>query len=236
MKQDDRKISICIPTWERTDLLLDSFASVYSDNRVSEIVIVDDYSSEETYWKVKELFEMMPKIKLFRNPQNINCYRNKRRAVGKATNEWVIVFDSDNQLSTAYLDKIFEQEWHADTILTPDFAMPQFDFRKYSGIALSKENISEYIDKPMLEVCLNAMNYFVNRDKYMEVWDETTDPVTSDSIYQAYNWLKAGYKIKIVDGLQYFHSVHPESHYATQNHRTPSNFHSDLLQKIRELK
>jgi glycosyltransferase involved in cell wall biosynthesis len=203
MKQDDRKISICIPTWERTDLLLDSFASVYSDNRVSEIVIVDDYSSEETYWKVKE---------------------------------WVIVFDSDNQLSTAYLDKIFEQEWHADTILTPDFAMPQFDFRKYSGIALSKENISEYIDKPMLEVCLNAMNYFVNRDKYMEVWDETTDPVTSDSIYQAYNWLKAGYKIKIVDGLQYFHRVHPESHYATQNHRTPSNFHSDLLQKIRELK
>ena len=39
------KISICIPTYERDEILLESFSEIISDDRVSEIIILDDCSS-----------------------------------------------------------------------------------------------------------------------------------------------------------------------------------------------
>ena len=41
---EDRKISIAIPTYNRSDMTINAFLSVYDDKRVAEIVIVDDVS------------------------------------------------------------------------------------------------------------------------------------------------------------------------------------------------
>ena len=48
-----KQISIAIPTWERTDLLYNSFSKVINDDRVGEIVIVDDCSSMAVYEEIK---------------------------------------------------------------------------------------------------------------------------------------------------------------------------------------
>lgn len=234
---DSRRLSICIPTFERVELTMESFANVYHDERVSEIVIVDDASSNETFFRLKALCDALPKVKLFRNVFNRDCALNKNTAVSFAQNEFVILLDSDNSIGDDYIDKIYEFEsWKDDTILTPEFAMPHFDFTAYTGILWSKENIAKYIDRPMAETCLNAANFFVNRDRYCQNFDTRIDPVTSDSIYFCYNWLNGGGKIQVVEGMRYQHKVWEGSHYRSNIHRTPVGFHESILQKIRQLK
>lgn len=230
------QISIAIPTWERVYETLKSFSDVYDDERISEIVIVDDASSLEKFNELKELCDLMPKVKLYRNVTNQDCYRNKMTAISYATNDWCILLDSDNHIDKLYIDKLFEiKEWNNKTIYTPDFAKPTFDFMAYSGLRITKENVSEWIDKPMFETMLNAANYFVNKNEYLAVWDGSIDPVTSDSIYVCYKWLEAGNVIEVVRGLQYEHRVWSGSHYINNVHRTEKGFHEKILQNLREM-
>lgn len=231
-------ISLAIPTFNRNDVLFESFKEVYDDPRISSITIVDDASEIEIFEQVRQRSFGLPKIKLHRNLQNRDCYRNKYTALSLSDNDWNILLDSDNRIDKDYLDKIFAHQnlWDKNYILTPSFASPHFDFRKYEGLLVSKENVAEYIDKPMFETMLNAANFFVNKNEYTKVWDGEIDPVTSDSIYFCYKWLEAGKNIFVVPGLTYFHRVWDESHYQKNVGRTPAGFHADVLNKIRNLK
>lgn len=233
--KDQRRISIAIPSYNRSRMTIESFIDIYDDERISEIVIVDDASDLEVYAELQNFINGFEgtKIKLFRNKTNRDCYVNKATALSYTNNAFSILLDSDNRIDLQYLDKIFSCEWENDTIYTPEFAFPNFDFRTYADILITKENVSQYIDKPMFETMLNAANFFVNANQYIEVWDENTDPVTSDSIYLVSRWLAAGNKVQVVKGLQYFHRVHNGSHYQNERHRTPEGFHESILQTIR---
>jgi glycosyltransferase involved in cell wall biosynthesis len=233
-------ITLCLTNYNRTDLLFESFAQVIDDDRISEIVIVDDHSDIEVFNRVFEYTRSIPKVKLYRNNRNLDCYRNKREAVSHAHNEWVILFDSDNIMTKAYLDALFavEQDWIApnNIIYQPSAARPHFIFTSYSGLIVDKYNVSLHIEESAFSTMLNAMNYFVNRDEFLRVWDGSIDPVTSDSLFQNYNWLKAGNSIYVVPGLEYEHRVHNGSHYQNNVRRTPQGFHDSIIQKLKELK
>jgi glycosyltransferase involved in cell wall biosynthesis len=232
-----RTISICIPTYNRVEMLFESFAKVIDNDNISEIVIVDDASSDEVYRAIEEKAKDNPKIKLFRNENNMDCYFNKMAAMRQATNKWCILLDSDNVIDFDYLFKLFQIiEWDEHTIYAPDFARPTFCYERFSGQIISKENVTDFIDEPMFQTCLNTCNFFVNRDQYMKIWDGTVDPVTSDSIYFNLKWLEAGNKIHIVDGLKYDHRIHGDSHYNSNNHRTPHGFHDSIISRLRALK
>lgn len=229
-------ITLALTNYNRTDLLFESFAQVIDDDRISEIVIVDDHSEMECFNRVFEYTRSIPKVKLYRNDRNLDCYRNKREAVSHAHNEWVILFDSDNIMTKAYVDMIHKQEWWEDEILQPSAARPHFVFTNYSGLEVDKHNVSLHMDESPFSTMLNAMNYFVNRTEFLNVWDASIDPVTSDSLFQNYNWLKAGNSIYVVPGLEYEHRVHNGSHYQNNVRRTPHGFHDSIIQKLKELK
>lgn len=236
---DDRKISICIPTYNRVEMTIESFEAVYFDERISEIIIVDDASNLEVFNELKEICDALPKVSLYRNDVNKDCYFNKKIAIEYSDNstDGCILLDSDNIIDVSYLDKLYEiKEWDVDTIYTPSFAAPHFDFRGYEGLLITKENVAAYIDKPMFEVLLNAANYFVHPFMYLEVFNPTVNPVTSDSIFQCYNWLMEEKKICVVPGLQYQHRVHSGSHYQNNVARTPQGFHQGILNNLRQLK
>jgi len=230
-----RKLSLCITTWNRVDLTLKCFEQVLDDIYVDEIVIVDDCSDIEIYNQLAEAVKDMQKVKLYRNEVNLDCYRNKREAISKSSNEWCILFDSDNIMTKDYVTKIYSQLWVEDIALMPEGALPNFIYSDYAGLYFDKYNVSEYIDRPMFETMLNCANYFVNRDFYLKVWDGTVDPVTSDSLYQNFNWLMNEGMVYVVPELFYDHLVHPQSHYINNVHRT-GTFREDLIQKIRNLK
>ena len=231
-----RTLSIAIPTFNRYEMTVESFVKVLGVDEVKEVVIVDDCSTDGSYEKLVEYFKDEPKVKVFRNEKNLDCYFNKKQAIEKCTGDWVILLDSDNLIDFGYLYSLFQiLDWKKDTIYTPDFAMPSFSFQQFSGLLVTKGNVAKWIDEPMFEVMMNAANYFVNRNEYLKVWDGSIDPVTSDSIFTTYNWLNAGNKIQVVDGLHYQHRVHDGSHYQNNVHRTEKGFHESVLNKLREL-
>lgn len=232
-------ISLCLTTYNRTELLYESCRQLLNDDRVSEIVIVDDRSTEEIYNTIYWQFNAVPKVKLFRNEKNLDCYFNKREAISKATNEWVIIGDSDNIFTKQYIDRIetmYASGLNPKTVYQPSFAEPHFNFTAYESFLIDKANVHKYMGDPTFQTMLNAMNYFVNRDEYLKVWDGSVNPVTSDSIFQNYNWLKAGNSIYVVPGLQYAHKVHEGSHYQNNVRRTPRGFHEDIINKLRALR
>lgn len=240
----DKTISVCITTYNRTDFVIECIEQIVDDARVSEIVIVDDHSDSNVFHflddEISQRFKSANKIKLYRNAKNLDCYKNKKRAIELASNEFVIIFDSDNVLTTKYLDVIFNYEWavgwNEKLLLTPEFAKPAFDFRWMSNTLLNKENIARFIDQRNCETMLNAMNYFVNRNEYLRVFDNTIDPVTSDSIYQSLRWLEGGNSIYVLPGLQYDHRLHIESHYLKNVKRTPVGFHEEVKARLRQLR
>lgn len=234
---DTRKISLCLTNYNRIDMLREAFAAALQDDRVSEIVIVDD-KSDEYVWRKLESFRAFGKIKLHRNNTNLGCYRNKREAISKASNEFVIIFDSDNILTTEYLDRIFERPWSKDTLFAPDFAKPHFDYRAFSGETISRNNVREMMERKNFTAMINTMNYFVNRDEYLRVWEDVKEPWTADSALQNYNWLKVGNKIHVLTGLQYEHRIeHTEhkSHYQEHNRKTGGLFEK-VMSKMRALR
>lgn len=229
-------ISFCCPTFERYDFTVRCVDNIIDDARISEVVISDDCSMDGSYEALVVYYGGNHKVKIYRNDANRNCYLNKALAIQRAKNNFIVLIDSDNMIDAGYLDTLYSQQWDKDVIFAPEFLMPSFDFRMYGDCILTKENIHAYIDLPMLEVSLNAANYFVNRNSYIDVFDETVNPVTSDSITQSYNWLASGRKIKILKGLRYWHEIHSGSHYQQQNKFTPEGYHNSILQKLRELR
>lgn len=236
------KISIAIPTFKRTDLLYKSFQHVIDDMRIKEVVIIDDHSPMHIYAELEGFCKGNPKIKLRRNEdKNVDCYINKARAVANCTTEYCILLDSDNEIHTDYIDTIYEQHWSPERILQPSFASPHFNFKKFNGLLASKRNVSKYAGDSAFTTMLNACNFFVNCERYLEVWDGSVDPVTSDSIYFAYCWLNKGNSIHVVPGLTYLHRVNDHngqepSHYLKHNKRTPPGFHESIVKKLRQLR
>ena len=229
-------MTVAFTSYNRTDFLYKAVEPFLADGRVKEIVIVDDCSDERIFVQIWDHYTSHSKVHVFRNESNMDCYRNKRQAVKRATGEWVALLDSDNIFSSEFVDAIFSQkEWNNTWAYAPEFARPHFDFRALSGTAISKNNIASILPNGNCGTMLNAMNYFVNRDEYLRIWDKSIDPVTSDSLFHNYNWLKGGNTIYVTPGLQYDHRVHDGSHYKHNVRRTPTGLHDELLDKLRVL-
>jgi hypothetical protein len=236
----ERRISLCIPhysgpNYDRVGMLLQSFEHVINDPRISEVIVNDDRSEDQSHEQTAALLKGFPKVKLFRNEQNLGPYRNRRMAIERAASPWVIALDNDNAIGPDFLDKIFGQEWRQDSILAPDFAKPIFDFRRFDGLVVTKSNVASCVKETELFLAfINDGNYFVNRQRYLDAWDGTVDPGTSDSEYFNYCWLAAGNQIKVVAGLEYFHRVHPQSYYR-QNQDRAGDYHRMVQDKIAAL-
>lgn len=254
-----REITLAITHFNRFGYLRECIPqAILEDPRVSEIVVCDDASTDGSYEKIQYYFHQHEKVKFYQNERNLDCYRNKAKAVEHSTNEWVVLFDSDNIFSPRYLNTLFAiPTWEPDLLYCPDFAEPCFNYTQFAGAIISKDNVSRYMGReinkpfvrngrivrpPSLETqhsnfrcALNTANYFFHRDDYLAVWDGKVDPHTSDTIYHAFNWLRSGRRITIVKDLRYYHRMHKDSHYMQNKHLT-GNFHSQVEQQLIALK
>ncbi len=210
------KITLAITNYQRTDLLLKSFAKVLNDERISEIVISDDCSltgnREMAIKMIRDYCGDCPKINFYINPQNLGMSRNKAKAVELASNDYCIIFDSDNVMETPYLDALYAAKWEPDTILMPSYAKPRFNYRNFSNLTFKRGNVKRYL-KPqyfhheMFNCLLNTGNYFVHRKTYLEVYEYNPAIKGVDAIWFNYLWLKAGKSFHVVPGMEYDHLV-----------------------------
>jgi glycosyltransferase involved in cell wall biosynthesis len=232
---EGKTISLCITNYNRMEWVLRAFEQVLYDDRIWEIIIRDDTSDLPVYSELESATAGMDKVRLIRNQQNIGCYLNKMATIHSANEDFCIILDSDNFISTSFLDKIYEQQWDEHIILAPDMGEPALNYKALSGKVLTRENISGLVDTSNTAMALNTMNYFMNRKQYLSVFDDSVEPWTSDSIFFNYCWLAAGNSIKIVDGLEYHHEIHKDSHYTLHNQKNPG-FYNDVFMKLRYLK
>ena len=208
------KISLVITNYNRTDLLFKSYKKVLSDDRISEILIVDDCSDVSSFTIVENEVSIFKKIRLIRNIENKGMQLNKAFAISQARNEWVIIFDSDNEIDTTYLDAFFKiTDMKENCIYMPEKALPKYDFSKHSGRYLNVSYIADNISDGALNVCMNTCNYIVNKSFYSKSFIENKNVRGVDTVYHALNHLKSGGIFYIVPGMTYEHLTHDGSEF-----------------------
>jgi glycosyltransferase involved in cell wall biosynthesis len=202
-------MTLAITTYNRTDLLFESYSKVLDDDRISEIIIVDDCSPIEVFEQIQKE-ATHPKITLVRNAVNLGMLSNKRKAISLSSNEWVIILDSDNVIDQRYLATI-PKKLNPDTIYCPSFAEPNFNYTEYEGWTITKENAHEFMDDKMFRCCLNTCNYLVHKDTFLNNWQTNPEMKGSDTIWMNYKWLESGKSIYVVPNMRYYHRVHDGS-------------------------
>ncbi|NJN87828.1 MAG: glycosyltransferase family 2 protein [Leptolyngbyaceae cyanobacterium SL_7_1] len=98
------KVSVCIPTFNRSHLLPFAIDSVlrqtYSD---WELIVCDDGSTDDTAKFMAMLSD--DRIRYLRHPHNIGKSNNMRAGFEAATGEYFLKFDDDDRLTPEFLER-----------------------------------------------------------------------------------------------------------------------------------
>jgi glycosyltransferase involved in cell wall biosynthesis len=98
------KVSICIPTYNRSNYLIYSVNSVLQQTyKDFELIICDDASSDNTPAIVSQWQD--ERVRYIRHPQNIKRCRNMRSGFEAATGEYFLKFDDDDAIAPEFLEK-----------------------------------------------------------------------------------------------------------------------------------
>jgi glycosyltransferase involved in cell wall biosynthesis len=96
------KVSVCIPTYNRVNLLPVAIESVLQQTYPDlELIVCDDGSQDETPAMMSQLTDS--RIRYIRHPQNIGKSNNMRSGFEAATGEYFIKFDDDDRLTPEFL-------------------------------------------------------------------------------------------------------------------------------------
>ena len=227
-KKSDRRISVAITSFHREEFIMKSLKNILRDDRVEEIVILDDGSSKSSFESTKKILNNLSnKIKLYRREENLGSLTTKIQAISLCKNDWVIILDSDNTCSRTYVDTLNKiANWDSDTVYAPSFAYPYFDYRVFSGVSFDFAKVRQYLTSHtrITMHLLNTGNFFVNRKKFVNLMEkyEFFHVSASDGIFFNYLWLSGGGKINVVPDCKYFHRVHRESTWTrTEEQSTP---------------
>ena len=238
-------ISLAIPNFNRSGLVIEAFIKVINNNLINEIIIVDDCSSIEVFDKLVVFIADLNnnKIKLYRNDVNLKPFMNKYETVKKCNNNWVVLLDSDNIINNDYIKIISKLNKEDDIIYTPETLYKTnnggvgWTYKEFNNMFINKNNIKSYINSSNFETCLNTGNYYFNRKKYINVINNNYNDVklsVNDALYFSYLWLLSGNKIKVVPDLYYIHRIHEGSWYLN-NYDGCIASTSDIKRKIKEL-
>jgi hypothetical protein len=243
--------TLCIPTLDRFDDFLSRYLPEYlNNNLINEIIITDENGNDVD--KIQKMFNN-DKLKLFKNTKRLGPFLNKLSACSKATNEWIVLMDSDNFADKKYFnvakEYIKNNVLQKNTILAPCFAKPRFNYLHLSGFIYKKGEFkknkileSKKINNNFTpsEILMNTGNYVIN--KYLidniDLTNQTENIKMSsacDVIY--FNTLlfeQLDLELHVVSNLEYDHVVHNGSVYI-QTHQQFSNFNNYVHNRYRLL-
>ncbi len=90
------KISVIICTFNREKYISEAIDSVLKQTYPNfEIIVIDDASTDNTE-QVLTQYKNNPKIKIFKNEQNLGISKSRNRGVSLATGEYIAMLDSDD--------------------------------------------------------------------------------------------------------------------------------------------
>jgi len=102
-----KKISICIPTYNRLESLLKLLEQIKSVKSNSvEIIVCDDSTNDIT----KNYFvnNSLPNIKYYKNPKNLGQFKNCNACITRSDGDWVHIVHDDDTLDINYIEQVFD--------------------------------------------------------------------------------------------------------------------------------
>lgn len=229
--ESERKLSVVITYFNRHNTIHKALYTILSDERVGEILIVDDHSEESSFSYLKELVKKInnPKIKVIRNEVNLGMFKNKIHAISQAKHDWVVLLDSDNTLTKRYIDSIYAvQKWDTNTMYCPSYAWPLLNNESIAGETYTLESMKDMLihNSNIPKQFLNLGNFCVNKNEFLKSIEEyiTCTPHAADSIFINYVWLSKGNSICIPKDCRYIHRVNSDSTWKIQNNISAIKF------------
>jgi|TARA_B110000305_G_C19465813_1_gene657856 glycosyltransferase involved in cell wall biosynthesis len=222
------KISLAVTSYNRSNKTVRSFSNVLSDDRITEIIIVDDHSDEKTFNDLSSQISLLgcSKLKIHRNTKNLGAFLNKCRAIDLASNDWIILLDSDNIIDVSYLDSL-PTELDEKTFYLPSVAecsSPNLDYSRYSGKLLGIDDFRALMhSQDPIDLCLiNTGNYLVNKRTYtscVKACKNLINPLAVDVLYLLCLCFKneKNFKLNVVTGLKYQHDTTSNKSWYRQN-------------------
>lgn len=234
-------ISLAITYFNKSKFITESLNEyVLNENRINEIVILDDCSTDFDYTYLLELVTKLNnnKIKVYRNDKNLNIPLNKIEVLKYCKNNWIFLLDADNYITKETIDELYKlEEWKENYIYAPTDVKRigkgsnQLNFKKYNNTVFNKEEFKsiDFFNKKL--VCfMNMCNYFLNKNSYLNCMAENLyiidDLINSigvrlltpfDSILLFCIWISQNNNILAVENLIYYHRLYHQSTFFKSN-------------------
>jgi hypothetical protein len=222
-------ISVCIPTMRRFSFLKESIPKYLKNPHVTELVITDE--TGEDYRAITGAFSH-PKLRVYQNETRLGMLKNKLRAASYAASDFVAILDSDNFADLQYFEafKTFYSNYlfGSSCLFLPSVAKPNFNYRKWIGLAITKNNIKTLL--PEIDTCLNTMNLIASK-AFLSSIDILTDVPMCDDIgcydsqyFNLYSMFNCNATLFLVDKMEYEHRVHEGSGWSTTHTEYDATF------------
>ncbi|MBW4562836.1 MAG: glycosyltransferase [Mojavia pulchra JT2-VF2] len=153
------KVSVCIPTFNRANILHFAIESVLNQSYQDfELIVCDDGSSDGTSELMSQYTDN--RIKYIRHPENIGKSNNMRSGFEAASGEYFIKFDDDDRLTPDFLARtsaILDQEFNIDFVGTDHWIIDinnirQQDKTQDNSARWGRKNLPAGIVNNLLEV------------------------------------------------------------------------------------
>lgn len=210
--------TLAITTRNRINYLKDSLPYHSSFPEIDEIVVNDDVSND--YNEIQKL--NIPKVKCFKNEINLGVFRNKLKTACLSSNNWIILFDSDNRLTRKYTDTLNNMNLDENVVYCPTFAMPELNYESLNDTWIDKNNFIQYLTtKRVCEAAFNTCNFVLSKKVAITLKEEAEKyiqknsdiPTSYDSIVINYLIVKNNFKLFFPKNMHYDHACHTGSYY-----------------------
>ena len=160
-------VSICIPTYNRLDLLKENLQSCLDQTYANiEIIVTDNSTDNET----EQYFRLLDnkKIKYFRNPKGTGPFTNLNIAISKATGKYIKFSFDDDLLKPTCIEKmtaILEKYQNVGVVMAPLDIINNEGDRIYPRFYIVKKmlHLYKYLDNDAVVPKKSILKDFLTR-------------------------------------------------------------------------
>jgi glycosyltransferase involved in cell wall biosynthesis len=100
------RISLIIPTYQRVAALAETLPSLLAVDRIDELLLVDDGSSDGTAEYLRRVQD--PRLRVIVQPRNLGLPRARNRGIEESRGEWILFGEDDVRLPRDYATILHE--------------------------------------------------------------------------------------------------------------------------------
>ena len=143
------KISIILPTFNRSKILKDTITNVQNQTFGNyELIIINDASTDDTLNIIEGFQKKDPRIIIINNPYNLGCARSREVGLKNCNNELIVFIDDDDQWHNKKLMKQYDAIMHNNSnMVISDYYILKDGNKAYQKMNMFAQNFKNEILK-----------------------------------------------------------------------------------------